>query len=248
MDTAKFHNSEKFLERFPHNKKSIIILKFSAKSPKDYLLWCPVFDLDDHIVDDDNCRKTYATDSYKIFMFEPGFYKLSEYEFDENQYIFQKPKKKFSTKSSLSFKADAGEIIYAGFIKENGVKKHEVIDEFVILKNALATKNYQELDKLFAHDLKDLEWLVTNYHNSPKYFVKELFEGKKLEVKTEINDEAINPSSCTVFCDREVLRKREKEIEVDREKYSKKYLQQLIDELNSDKEKCGIKTKVKNAK
>lgn len=246
LETSKFHNSNKFLERFPDNQKSIVILKFSSKSPNDYLLWCKVFEFDDKMSGNDNCQKIYSSDFYKILMFEPGNYKLSEYEF-EDQYIFQKPKKKISSKASLNFKAEVGKIIYAGFIKENGVKKHEIIDNFALIKNALETRNYQELSKLFSHSIKDLELLVKNYHDSPKNFIKELFEGKKLEARNEENSDSSN-MACSAFCDLEVLRKREREIEIDRDKYSKKYLQQLINELNFDKKRCGIKIKNKTPK
>lgn len=213
-----------------------MITKFEAKSG-DSLLWCK------NVVKDEHCREISSSGFYKIFMFEPGIYNLTEYSFDEDKYIFEKPTKKLLDKNNLYFEAKSQEVIYIGLVKKKG-SNYEVIDEFDVLQKAFQSKNYQELTSLFDNSLKEIEWLV----NLPKTILKQLADDFQLEEvkKTRKSPKTNNVNlgqSCEAFCNRETLRRREKEIILDKEKYSEKYLQQLIDELNFDKKRCGFSTK-----
>jgi hypothetical protein len=238
LGRSNFPYPDKFYERFPENKKTIVIIKFDAKSSDESLLWCKSFG------SDDNCREVSGLGLYKIFMFEPGMYQITDYSFDEDKYIFEKPTKKILDKNLLRFKANAGEIIYIGFVKKNG-SQYEVIDEFDLIERAFSTKNYQELTKLFYDSLEDIEWLV----GLSKPIIKKLADAEVVDKdrpkkkNQKESENIILSQSCEAFCNRETLRRREKEIILDKEKYSQKYLQQLMNELNFDKKRCGILTK-----
>jgi hypothetical protein len=242
--TGNFPHSNKFYERFPANKKAIVIMKYDAETYKERLLWCKFSGEDDEIKNINDCREIGDSDSYKILMFEPGIYKLADYAANKKQYVFGNSRKSLLSKLPLSFEVKSAEIAYVGLIKKKGAS-YEIIDEFDLIERPLKTKNYQELKGLFSNSLKDIEWFVKQYHASLSHVIKRLVDEKKKVSKNSgngVEDFSANVS-CDGFCNKEALRKREKEINSDKEKYSNKYFQQLISELNFDKERCGLGNK-----
>lgn len=242
LGIGNYPHSNKFYERFPANKKAIVIVKYIAESAKEPLLWCKFNGEDDKIKNIDDCREIGDSDSYKIYMFEPGIYRLADYAANKKQYIFGNSKRSLLSKSPLTFEVKSMEITYVGLIKKKGAR-YEVVDEFDLIVRPLKTKNYQELKGLFSNSLKDIEWFVKEYHDSPKLIIKRLVDEKKKVSKDFADENDDSNVSCDGFCNKETLRKREKEINLDKEKYSTKYLQQLISELNFDKERCGLGSK-----
>ncbi len=242
--TGNSPHSNKFYERFPSNKKAIVIMKYDAETYKEPLLWCKFSGEDDKIKNINDCKEVGNSDYYKILMFEPGIYKLADYAANKKQYVFGNSRKSLLSKLPLSFEVKSAEIVYVGLIKKKGAS-YEIIDEFGLIERPLKTKNYQELKGLLSNSLKDIEWLVKQYHSSLSHVIKRLVDEKKKVSKNSgngVENFAANVS-CDGFCNKEALRKREKEINSDKEKYSNKYFQQLINELNFDKERCGLRNK-----
>ncbi len=103
---GSFPNANQFLNRFPENQKALIMIKNYTED----LFWCKVESQYHEIKSDDFCIKVRPSKLNQILMLDPGIYKLIDYSFTKEQYIFGKTRKNLSSKSSLVVTVDANKL------------------------------------------------------------------------------------------------------------------------------------------
>lgn len=171
-------DSNKFYRRFPENKKSIAIFKYSSKRSYGSLLWCKVENESDKLEDMDNCNRVRQGSYRGLMMLEPGVYKLVSYSDSDDKYVFNEDiKKTLKRRFIASFELKLGEITYIGSIKKTG-SRHKIIDEFEEFGKSLYNKDYEDLQNSFSGHLNNLEWLAGKYESFPELFAKRLAKGK----------------------------------------------------------------------
>lgn len=230
---GSFVDADEFYRRFPDNRKSVVVLGYDFKY-RDPIYWCLVDDLDYKITNVAGCRQIEISNSHKIVMLEPGLYKMVKYSLRKDDYIFGAKESRISDKDSLNFEVKPAQIYYVGNLKKSG-RGYKVKDEYAKILRAINTKNYQELLETFDESLDKLEWLVDLENKMVKNLAFKKSDPKKKKVEKK---------QCPNACDKKEIReirKRKREVELDRHKYNRKYLNKLMKELNFDKKRCGIK-------
>lgn len=158
-----FPDNKIFLERFPNNKKAIIISRFHDNSMMaESAMWCRVID-DSDLKKVDFCVNFLFANKAEIIMLEPGKYYLfstSNKKYRSKKYLYEMEEKFLSVnRSKLSFTVRAAEIAYIGdMYKKSGRVDFE--DEFLELKKLLQNRNYEALEKTFVNKKTDLTWLI----------------------------------------------------------------------------------------
>ena len=166
--------SNKFYQRFPENKKSIVIVKYSTDDLYESLLWCKVLNEKEKLQNTENCHKLKALNYSASLMLEPGIYKLVTFSYSDDQFVFAKNIKEVLAKKFLvNFEAKQGEIVYIGAIDKKG-SRHQVLDDFETFKKYLESANSANLGILFDGHLQDSEWLIDQYRARPQALVKRL--------------------------------------------------------------------------
>ncbi len=164
----------KFYQRFPENKKSLIVMKYTTDDLYESLLWCKVSNEKERLQNTNSCHKLKALNYNASLMLEPGIYKLITFSYSDDQFVFAKNIKEVLTKKFLvNFEAKQGEIVYVGAIDKKG-SRHQVVDEFELFKKSLETANSKDLGILFEGHLQDSEWLIDQYRARPQALVKRL--------------------------------------------------------------------------
>jgi len=193
-------NANDFLNRFPENKKTIVILKMSGKK-SDLIYLCPKENAERNIEANNikNCQPIYATNQYNIVMLDPNlFYLLST---PENRPVFSSNKIEEKEKYLTILEAKPGEILYVGdltykkSINNDEDKKIKVLnqkflisDNFELLESILSGKNHQQKEKLFANQPWQINYLIDQYPSLKNRFKKRLlknFEFKNLNIKNQ---------------------------------------------------------------
>ena len=163
---GNYPDSRYFYERFPQNKKAVIIVKnYSKKRLPKPVTWCKF--------DSNKCIRINFANLNKMLMVEPGTYILSSgrsKNVDNEEFISKKLRK---VRNSVSFKANEGRINYVGAYRFEGTHR-EIDNEFYIIMNALRKKDYKFLQENFDNLDHEIEWLVKNYHKSPIVLNKRL--------------------------------------------------------------------------
>lgn len=250
LGAGDFSHADHFFERFGANKKAIVIMKYSGNSRRDPLYWCKVANINDDIRDIKGCRSVKANDAYEMAMVEPGIYKLAQYSAKKDDYIFGNGERIFTDESSFVFKAEASEVVYVGALKKRG-SSLLVVDEFDGVRTAFDSKNYQKLSDAISNPLQEIEQVVGAYHRISKSMVKRLaVKMDEMEVKQEVpekkllkNEVKLGMQSCIQRCSKitvQQLKDRELRLKMDKHKYSKEYLKELLDDLSFDKVRCGL--------
>lgn len=226
---GSFPHANKFLQRFPQNQKSLVILK----STTDNLIWCKVQKESDAITDEDFCLEIKPKKQNQVLLFDPGIYKLLDYSSIKEDYIFGKSREKLSSKNSLVINLAAQEIVYIGSITRVGTK-YQAESEFEILKKAFRSKNYQELKDSIILNLQDLEQLVNlAQENLSQKIAAPVNYEKNLNKKLK--------NSCQPICNQKLIDEKEAELKLHRDKYSQKYITKLEKEIATEKLQCSKK-------
>jgi hypothetical protein len=175
-----------FLNRFPDNQKSIVIVKITGNI-KNITWWCNQKNLIKH--SDDNCFKIRPSKQYQIMMLEPGSYHFFSY-FKNHKPFFISPKEIYNSKKNLTiFEAKAGEISYIGDLSLSRSsrisKKHSgefrIKDSFKKLDKILSGKSSKKAEKLFPKQVWEIKYLVKNYSNLKDRLKTRLAYGFKSE-------------------------------------------------------------------
>ncbi len=189
LDQTISENS--FLNRFPENKKAIVILKLQGKK-RDRIYLCQEKNVLIH--DLKGCKTVYATNQYNIFMMEPASYYL--FSKPENRPIFGANKIEEKQKYFAILNLNAGEIIYAGeiFYKQAAAenealevrtldRRFVINDNFHLVENILNGKNLKQKDKLFSNQVWEVNYLINNYQKLESRFKKRLLESAENNIK-----------------------------------------------------------------
>ncbi len=177
---GNFPDANFFHERFPYNKKSIVILKIHAGSKIEDKVWCRLDDekLLQEVKSSSYCFKIKADNKNKMLMVVPGTYFLTNHHAMSNhQYLYdvKSSRNLMSGTHLVSFKAIAEKINYIGTIYEEGAYR-QVENEFSLIKNLLAIADYVNLQKNFNNSNQDLAWLIERYVDSKHLFKNNLAE------------------------------------------------------------------------
>jgi hypothetical protein len=176
---------DSFINRFPQNQKSIIILKLNGKKG-DKIYLCE----QKNIVAGDikSCQPIYISSQYHILMLKPSLYCLIAPP--KNQPIFSTHKIVEQEKHLAILEVKAGEVIYVGdvFYKQeakqtNGYQENVVevlsrqltiLDNFELVQKLLSGKNSKQTQKLFANQPFEINHLIKEYPNLQNRFKKKL--------------------------------------------------------------------------
>jgi hypothetical protein len=177
-----FANQNSFLNRFPENQKSIIIVKVNGRFGSA-MWWCSQRNILKY--NSDNCFKLRANKQYQILMIEPGLYYFLK-SFRKYPPIFSPVQKDYDKIKRLStFTAKAGEIVYIGDLsirrsswEDDGFR---VRDGFKKLDLLLSNKNPEKTKQLFASQMWERKYLIKNYPNLKTRLTKRLVKGFDLE-------------------------------------------------------------------
>lgn len=231
---GNFAQSDAFYQRFPENKKSLVIMgyDFHYRHP---IYWCKVDNLEDEIIDVETCKEFRISNAYKIMVLESGLYKMVTYDANKDDFIFGKKESRIASEKSLYFELSSGQVVYIGKLAKEAVN-YTIKDEYDKMLHAIKSKNYQELSTLLTEPLDKLVWFVELKQPILKKLALQVKDTKKA-----MHKKSDNGKKCQAVCDKKEIRQRQREIDLDRHKYNQKYLNQLIRELNFDKKRCGIK-------
>ena len=179
---SNFPDCNLFFERFPENKKSIVIFKFYDVDRN--ALWCKAKD-DELLNQEINFCVNFAyANNNEAVMLEPGEYYLfnSSKNYKGKKYIHNIDKKYLSMdKNNIHFEVKSSEIVYVGAMyRKSGYAKF--YDEFSEIQKMLKDKNYDLLEKIFSNKRPELSWLILQYQKTPGLFIKKiaLIKAKKL--------------------------------------------------------------------
>lgn len=200
-----FVNENNFLNRFPENQKSIVIVKIAGSSASK-VLWCD----QKNIIEPspDNCFWIYAGDTYHILMLKPGNYYLLKY-FRKHPPLFSSIDESHNQmRYFTSFSVKPGQISYLGDLAMKGSAGKEydqedkniisdngdviVRDNFENLRDLLNNKNPKKTDRAFANQPWEKNYLVKEYPNLKNLLVKRLVKNVKLK------DNSTKPKNITI--------------------------------------------------
>ncbi len=180
-------NTDSFLNRFPQNQKTIIILKFSGKKG-DRIYLCKQENFFSSNKND--CQTIYAEEQYHILMLAPNLYYL--FAAPENLPIFSRKKAKKEEQYLTILEAKAGEMIYAGnIVYQRSINKFTVSDSFDLVENILSGKNSQNKEELFTNQIWEINYLIKEYSTLKNRFKKKLlknFELRNPNSKTKLKN------------------------------------------------------------
>lgn len=173
-----------FLNRFPENKKSIIILKLQGKK-RDRIYLCEEKNVFESKLE--GCRSIYATGQYSIVMLKAGNYYL--FAKPENRPLLMQNKIDEKRKYFASLSLKSGEIIYIGDIsykssinnddesdfKDLG-KKFTIQDNSKLIEAVLNGQKSSQKDKLFSNQIWEINYLIKNYPKLKNRFYKKLLK------------------------------------------------------------------------
>lgn len=175
-----FPSANSFVNRFPRNKKGIVILQLNS----DYATatWCKS-DLINK-PESKNCITMKPSNSYQIFMLQPGWYELSGYEsvsasMTRIQIREHNIEPEISNithkrrgKPLIAFKVTQEKISYIGQIKlHDGNSSNSVIDDFKTVKTAFEKHNYKDN---FKNYLTEAAFIDDYIKNLPNILIKDL--------------------------------------------------------------------------
>ena len=174
-----------FLNRFPQNQKSIIILKLSGKKG-DKIYLCNQENI--AVNNAQSCQPIYTSNQYHILMLKPSLYYL--FAPLKNLPIFSTNKVVEQGKYLTILEAKAGEMTYGGdiFYKQKisrlndgedskvEVVNHQfkVLDKFEFLQKLLSGKKSKQTKKLFASQPWEIHYLIKQYPDLQSHFKKKL--------------------------------------------------------------------------
>lgn len=175
--------SNHFIERFPENKKGIILLKLNS----DYLAisWCQA-DLENDLKNK-NCIKINPSKYYQIIMLEAGWYEIDGYRVVNRRFqslhetkidpIISNITKKRKTAPQLAFEVVEGKISYVGNIKFHHVSTSGTqikADDFLIIENAFAAKNQKQINEIFKGHNWEANIIAKKIFQDPKILQQNL--------------------------------------------------------------------------
>lgn len=180
-------NDNNFLNRFPTNKKAIVLLKIQGKKNERVYLCQKT---QESVQNNEDCQAIYATGQYRILMLNPSIYYL--FAEPKNRPIFSDIKTSEEQKYSAVLEVKSGKIIYAGdiFYKkitsidddgETKIVSQKLVanDNFELVQNILSGKNSKQKDKLFSNQKWEIDYLIKNYSSLQNRFEKKLIESKE---------------------------------------------------------------------
>ncbi|MFT6346685.1 MAG: hypothetical protein ACJA02_000923, partial [Myxococcota bacterium] len=130
--------TDDFLNRFPDNQKSIVILKVKGKK-KTKIYLCEK----ENVNDPRDCRSIYVSDQYHILMMKPLKYYL--FGSIKNKPLFQSSDSGH-LKSFGVLQAKAGDLIYAGKISYRQSSRIDKLGQRII-KQSFSVKDESKLIK-----------------------------------------------------------------------------------------------------
>ncbi len=174
-------SSNNFIDRFPENKKGIVLLKLNS----DYLAisWCQASF--ENEVKDKSCIKLNPSDYYQIIMLEPGWYEIEGYRVINRRFQALREKEIEPTISNitgkrkspplLAFEVIEGKISYAGNIKfrDSSVSGAQIKgDDFVTIKNAFSSQ--KKLAKIFKGHQWEAKIIAEKINKTPEILIENL--------------------------------------------------------------------------
>lgn len=175
--------SNNFIDRFPANKKGIVLLKLSS----DYLAlsWCQA-DFENE-VKNKNCVKLNPSNYYQIIMLEPGWYEIEGYRIINRRFQSLREKEiepaisnitgKRKSPPQLAFEVIEGKISYAGHIKfhHSSVSGAQVKgDDFSFVEEAFLKKDNKQLSKIFKGHRWEMKNIAMKINQKPEILIKNL--------------------------------------------------------------------------
>lgn len=198
---ATIPSSNNFIDRFPENKKGIVLLKLSS----DYLgiSWCRT-DFENK-PKDKNCVKLNPSNYYQIIMLEPGWYEIEGYRIINRRYQALREKEieplvsnitgKRKSAPLLAFQVIEGKISYVGTVKfhHSSASGSQVNgDNFDEIKNAFLTQNAKQLSQIFKGHKWEVKIVSEKINKAPNILFKNLaktradfVEEKQIDKKQE---------------------------------------------------------------
>ena len=181
-------SSNNFIDRFPENKKGIVLLKLNS----DYLAisWCQASF--ENEVKDKSCIKLNPSDYYQIIMLEPGWYELQGYKQTNRRFQSVREKEieptfsnitgKRKTAPVLAFEVDEGKISFAGHIKFHHVSASGAAqikdDDFLEIAKLFSAQEQINLLKIFKGHQWEEKIIAKQITENPQILVKNLARTK----------------------------------------------------------------------
>ncbi|MFT6333006.1 MAG: hypothetical protein ACJAW3_001356 [Lentimonas sp.] len=180
-------NENSFLNRFPDNFKSILILKINGNR-RDRIYLCQVNDYSQRR--SNKCKTLYATNKYQILMIAPKEYYLFAPPKRDPLFVDKKTSnqlRKYFAKLDLN----AQEITYSGELsynkavrisdqktsnsQENGKSGKKISkDKLEEIQKIIEEDNEKEIKKLLSNQPLEIRHLIKNYPQLKKYLVTKL--------------------------------------------------------------------------
>ncbi len=184
-----YPSSNDFFERFPANKKGIVLLQLNS----NYLSvkWCKTdLNIEKKIK---TCFKLTPSQSYRMLMLEPGWYEILGYEVATSSISRirvreQKIEPEFSnltgkrrTKPLIGFEVVEGKISFLGQIKihdysSSGAQIKD--DDFDKVSTFFFERNYQKLNDIFKESPQNISILINKISDSHNLLIKNLAKNK----------------------------------------------------------------------
>ncbi len=165
-----------FYQRFPQNKRAIIIAKFYGKEG-DKKVYCRLSPSSEKIKDATDCIRITSPNLNKIMMVKPGRYMLASYNDGNDDLEFVNELNEDIPISDglypTSFIAAESQITYVGALLENSSYR-EIDDEFLEIKKILKSQNHDLILRNFNNSHKEVEWFVNQYNSSEGILIKKL--------------------------------------------------------------------------
>lgn len=186
--SPRFPQSSDFLNRFPANKKSVVILRFNSKYPSS--VWCKY--QKNSMVKSDECIKIEPSKYYQILMVEPAIYEIEEYEKATKLYKKKDISHRFYKNGKrkdapiLSFEAKKNKISFLGDVnfKSDRNKNKDFDYEYEKIKQDFLNQDLKNLNKKFKNHKAEIE--ILNYKLDGKESVIDRFFIKnKAKTKSE---------------------------------------------------------------
>ena len=180
---ATIPSSNNFIDRFPENKKGIVLLKLNS----DYLglSWCQA-DFENELKDK-NCIKLNPSNYYQIIMLEPGWYEIEGYRVINRRYQSLREKEiepvisnitgKRKSAPLLAFQVIEGKVSYVGTVKfhHSSVSGSQVKgDDFDDIKNAFLEQNIKQLSQIFKGHKWEMKIIAEKINKAPDILIKNL--------------------------------------------------------------------------
>lgn len=164
-----------FYERFPQNKRAIIITKFYGKEG-DSKVYCRLSPSSEKVKDATDCIRIASPNLNKIMMVKPGKYMLTSYNDGKDLEFIDELNEEIPISDGLyptSFIAVESQITYVGALLENSSYR-EIDDEFLEIKKILKSQNHDLILRNFNNSHKEVKWLINQYNASENILIKEL--------------------------------------------------------------------------